>query len=82
MTSKNTNSQYNKTCPFSVLDPPSLLIPFSLVVDALGVFIFDCFLGTLPERLLSDLGAQKASKMKAFGGSFADLFRKRKKCDF
>ena len=40
------------------------------------------FSGTLPERLLDDFGAQKASKREAFGGPFGDLFRKHEKCDF
>ena len=38
------------------------------------VLIFECFLGTFPERLFYDFGAQKASKMEALGHQFEDFF--------
>ena len=50
------------------------LEPFWSLGTTFWVLIFECFLGTLPERLFCDFGAQKASKMEAFGRQFGDFF--------
>ena len=66
------------------LSPKSHLFgyPFWTLGLTFRVPFFEGFSGTLPERLLSDFGPQKASKREAFGGPFGDLFRKHEKCDF
>ena len=48
----------------------------------MGVPIFKCFFGTLPERLFEDFGVQKDSKMDAFGGQFWGPFPKTRKPRF
>ena len=64
--------------PHFAQDPSRFWGPFLEPFWSLGtifwVLIFECFLGTFPERLLYDFGAQKASKMKAFGCQFEDFF--------
>ena len=55
---------------------------FPTLGPTFGVPIFKCFLGTLPERLFDDFGAQQASKMEAFGGQFGGHFPKREHLDF
>ena len=56
--------------------------PFWSLERSFGAPIFEVFSGTLPERLLGDFGAQKASKREAVGAPFRDLFRKHENLDF
>jgi len=72
---KNLKRVKNKT-------PPLFWEPFSTLGPTLGVPIFKCFLGTLPERLFEDFGGQKASNMEAFGRQFGGHFPKRENLDF